>query len=92
MNDHVFTHRAEEEARDESILIRVDGASRPKAQALVSVYDSGFMQGDGVKTRPFQHPRLSQQGPTMVIIMEHSRPKIPAPSPLPPSRTCAVCR
>jgi branched-chain amino acid aminotransferase len=33
----------------------------------------------GVKTRPFQNPRLSQQGPTMVIIMEHSRQKLPRP-------------
>jgi branched-chain amino acid aminotransferase len=33
----------------------------------------------GVKTRPFQHPSLSQSGPTFVIIMEHSRPKIPRP-------------
>jgi branched-chain amino acid aminotransferase len=33
----------------------------------------------GVKTRPFQNPRLSQRGPTMVIIMEHSRPSLPRP-------------
>ena len=145
MTDHVSTHQAEEDARNEDILIWVDGALKPKAQATVSVYDSGFMLGDGVwegirlyngrwsfidehidrlfeaakaidldiarsrddvisavletqnangmvtdahcrlmvtrgvKTRPFQHPRLSQQGPTMVIIMEHSRPKIPRP-------------
>jgi branched-chain amino acid aminotransferase len=145
MNDHVSTHQAEEDARNENILIYVDGRIVPKAQAVVSVYDSGFMLGDGVwegirlyngrwtfldehidrlfeaakaidldigmtpesvtnavietqkangmttdaharlmvtrgvKTRPFQHPRLSQQGPTMVIIMEHSRPKIPRP-------------
>ena len=145
MTDHVSTHQAEEDARNEDILIWVDGALKPKAQAVVSVYDSGFMLGDGVwegirlyngrwsfitehidrlfeaakaidldigrsrnevisavletqkangmvtdahcrlmvtrgvKTRPFQHPRLSQRGPTMVIIMEHSRPKIPRP-------------
>ena len=145
MTDHVSTHQAEEDARNEDILIWVDGVLKPKAQAVVSVYDSGFMLGDGVwegirlyngrwsfitehidrlfeaakaidldigrsrdevisavletqkangmvtdapcrlmvtrgvKTRPFQHPRLSQRGPTMVIIMEHSRPKIPRP-------------
>lgn len=145
MNDHVSTHQAEEDARNDSILIWVDGALKPRAQATVSVYDSGFMLGDGVwegirlynnrwafidehidrlfeaakaidlniartkdqvisavletqvangmttdahcrlmvtrgvKTRPFQNPRLSQQGPTMVIIMEHSRPKLPRP-------------
>ncbi len=142
---HVTTHQAEEDARNEDILIWVDGTLRPKAQAVVSVYDSGFMLGDGVwegmrlydgrwafiddhidrlfeaakaidleigrtkaevvqavldtqaangmttdaharlmvtrgvKTRPFQHPSLSRQGPTMVIIMEHSRPKLPRP-------------
>jgi len=145
MNDHVSTHQAEEDTRNESILIWVDGALKPRAEAMVSVYDSGFMLGDGVwegirlynnrwsfldehldrlfeaakaidldiartrdlvesavfetqaangmttdaharlmvtrgvKTRPFQHPRLSQQGPTMVIIMEHSCPRIPRP-------------
>ena len=141
----VSTHRAEEDARNEAILIWVNGQIVPKAQAVVSVYDAGFMLGDGVwegirlydrrwafleehvdrlfeaakaidltmawdrdavkqalidtqtangmttdaharlmvtrgvKTRPFQHPRLSERGPTMVIIMEHSRPRIPRP-------------
>lgn len=145
MTDHVSTHAAEEDARNEQILIYVNGRILPKAQAVVSVYDSGFMLGDGVwegirlyngkwafidehmdrlfeaakaidldigmtpaqvidavhqtqqangmqtdaharlmvtrgvKTRPFQNPRLSQQGPTVAIIMEHSRPKIPRP-------------
>ncbi len=145
MTDHVTTHQAEEDARNEDILIYVDGRIVPKREATVSVYDSGFMLGDGVwegvrlydgkwafldehmdrlfeaakaidldigmdrdgvkkalldtqsangmtgdaharlmvtrgvKTRPFQHPNLSRQGPTMVIIMEHSRPKIPRP-------------
>jgi branched-chain amino acid aminotransferase len=145
MTDHVSTHQADDDARNEAIQIWVNGAIVPKAQAMVSVYDSGFMLGDGVwegirlynnrwsfldehidrlfeaakaidlnvartkkevvqavletqmangmvndaharlmvtrgvKTRPFQHPRLSQQGPTMVIIMEHSRPSLPRP-------------
>jgi branched-chain amino acid aminotransferase len=145
MTDHVSTHQAEEDARNEAIQIWVNGRIVPKAEAMVSVYDSGFMLGDGVwegirlyngtwafldehidrlfeaakaidldmarskddvkkamldtqmangmvtdaharlmvtrgvKTRPFQHPRLSQQGPTMVIIMEHSRQKLPRP-------------
>lgn len=143
--DHVTTHQAEDDARNEQILIWVNGRVVPKAQAMVSVYDSGFMLGDGVwegirlydctwafldehierlfeaakaidldialspdqvkqaildtqeanamqtdaharlmvtrgvKHRPFQHPSLSRSGPTMVIIMEHSRPKIPRP-------------
>ncbi|MCW1918913.1 D-amino acid aminotransferase [Rhodobacter sp. KR11] len=141
----VSTHQAEEDARNENILIWLNGAVVPKAQALVSVYDAGFMLGDGVwegirlynnrwsfldehidrlfeaalaidldiarskddvkkaitdtqsanqmttdaharlmvtrgvKSRPFQHPKLSRQGPTMAIIMEHSRPKLPRP-------------
>ncbi len=143
--DNVSTHQAEDDARNETILIYVNGRIVPKAQAVVSVYDSGFMMGDGVwegirlydgrwtfldehierlfeaakaidldirltpdqvmqavfdtqaanamttdaharlmvtrgvKTRPFQHPRLAQQGPTMAIIMEHSRQKLPRP-------------
>lgn len=142
---HVTTHQAEDDARNEHIKIWLNGRIVPKDQALVSVYDSGFMLGDGVweglrlyeghwafadehldrlfeaakaidldigmdraavmqaivdtqaangmtsdaharlmvtrgmKTRPFQHPSLSQQGPTITIIMEHSRPKIPRP-------------
>ena len=141
----VTTHQAQDDARNEDILIYVDGLIVPKAQATVSVYDSGFMLGDGVweglrlydgkwafldehmdrlfeaakaidldigldrkgvisalletqnanamttnaharmmitrgtKVRPFQHPSLSQSGPTFVIIMEHSQPKIPRP-------------
>lgn len=141
----VTTHQAEEDARNEAILIYVNGRILPKAQAVVSVYDAGFMLGDGVwegirlyngrwafldehierlfeaakaidldigmspdqirqaliatqtanamhsdaharlmvtrgvKTRPFQHPKLSQQGPTIAIIMEHSVPKLPRP-------------
>ena len=145
MTEHVSTHQADDDIRNESILIYVNGRIVPKAQALISVYDSGFMRGDGVwegirlyngrwtfidqhierlfeaakaidldiamtpaevidavlttqaandmtsdaharlmvtrgiKTRPFQNPKLSQQGPTVAIIMEHSRPKMPRP-------------
>jgi branched-chain amino acid aminotransferase len=145
MTDNVSTHQAEDDARNEAIVIYVNGQIVPKAEAMVSVYDSGFMLGDGVwegirlyngtwsfldehldrlfeaakavdidigltrnqlvqaifdtqaangmtsdaharlmvtrgvKTRPFQHPKLSQRGPTVVIIMEHSRPKLPRP-------------
>ena len=145
MTDHVSTHQAAEDARNEAIRIYVNGRIVAKAEAMVSVYDSGFMLGDGVwegirlyngtwafvdehidrlfeaakaidldiamtkpevhsalletqkanamvtdaharlmvtrgvKTRPFQHPRLSQRGPTVVIIMEHSRPNLPRP-------------
>ena len=48
MTENVATHQAEDDARNESILIWVNGQLVPKAQALVSVYDSGFMLGDGV--------------------------------------------
>lgn len=145
MGEHQTTHQAEEDARNDQIMIWLNGRIVPKAEALVSVYDSGFMLGDGVweglrlydgtwafagehldrlfeaakavdldigmsreevfqavldtqtanemttdaharlmvtrgvKTRPFQHPSLSRQGPTMAIIMEHSKPKIARP-------------
>lgn len=145
MTEHVTTHQAEQDARNESILIYVNGKIVPRDQANISVYDSGFMLGDGVweglrlyngkwafleghmdrlfeaakaidldigmdragvvaaleetrsanvmkhdaharlmltrgiKIRPFQHPSLSRSGPTMVIIMEHSRPSLPRP-------------
>jgi len=135
------THDAEDDPRNGDILIYVDGELTPRAEAKVSVYDSGFMLGDGmwegmrlyngtwaffdehmdrlfdsckavsldigmdrqgildaltmtaeangmitdvhcrlmvtrgVKVKPFQHPSLSRSGPTMVIIMEHSKPK-----------------
>ncbi|PIE10942.1 MAG: aminotransferase class IV [Rhodobacterales bacterium] len=140
-----ITHQSEDDARNEDILIWVNGTLEPRAEAMVSVYDSGFMLGDGVweglrlydgvwaflhdhldrlfeaakaidlnigmtrdeliaalretqaangfetdaharlmvtrgvKMRPFQHPALSVSGPTVVIIMEHSRPSIPRP-------------
>jgi branched-chain amino acid aminotransferase len=134
------THEADEDARNQDILIYINGALKPRAEATVSVYDSGFLLGDGmwegmrlyngvwaffdehmdrffnsckavsldvgmdkagiaealritaeanamttdvhcrlmltrgVKVKPFQHPQLSQSGPTLVIIMEHSKP------------------
>lgn len=140
-----ITHAAEEDRRNEDILIYVDGALKPRAEATVSVFDSGFMLGDGVweglrlhngrwafleahldrlfeaaraidldigmdragvaaaldavreangmtenaharlmvtrgvKSRPFQHPSLSRSGPTMVIIAEHSVPRVGEP-------------
>ena len=145
MIETVSTHQSEEDIRNEDILIYLNGKILPKNEAVVSVYDSGFMLGDGVweglrlynnrwafcdehldrlfeaalaidldiglsksdvidaliktqnsngmvnnaharlmitrgpKKRPFQHPALSQDGPTFVIIMEHSVPKIPRP-------------
>ena len=143
MTDFVTTHQAAEDLRNENIQIYLNGVLVPKERALVSVYDSGFMLGDGVweglrlyngawafldehldrlfeaakavdidigmnrvdvvealldtqaandmhtdaharlmvtrgvKKRPFQHPALSQSGPTVTIIMEHSQPSLP---------------
>ena len=48
MTDHLTTHQAEEDARNESISIYLNGKVVPKADAKISVYDSGFMLGDGV--------------------------------------------
>lgn len=145
MTINVSTHQATEDERNDNILIYVNGKIVPKNEAVVSVYDSGFMLGDGiweglrlyngkwafldehidrlfeasiaidlninmnrngviqalentriannitsdaharlmitrgVKKRPFQHPSLSQSGPTFVIIIEHSKPKLPRP-------------
>lgn len=145
MTINVSTHQAAEDERNNNILIYVNGKIVPKNEAVVSVYDSGFMLGDGiweglrlyngkwafldehidrlfeasiaidlninmnrngviqalentriannitsdaharlmitrgVKKRPFQHPSLSQSGPTFVIIIEHSKPKLPRP-------------
>ncbi|PSM16041.1 MULTISPECIES: aminotransferase class IV [Nitratireductor] len=138
--DSRTTHDADEDIRNRDIKIYVNGEIVPRDEAKVSVYDSGFMLGDGmwegmrlykgkwaffdehmdrffdsckavsldvgtdragildaltrtaqangmtddvhcrlmltrgVKARPFQHPRLSRSGPTLVIIMEHSKP------------------
>lgn len=139
-SESVSTHDAGTDPRNESIRIYVNGRIVPKAEAVVSVYDSGFLLGDGVwegirlyrgrwafldehlarlfeaaraidlkigmdaaelgkalddtarangmtddvharlmvtrgpKSRPFQDPRLSRAGSTVVIIMEHSKP------------------
>ncbi len=140
LNDTLTTHSSEHDPRNDDLLIYVNGALVPKDQAVVSVYDSGFMLGDGMwegmrlydgqwaffdehmdrlfgsckaidldigltrdqvralldqtaaangmtgdahcrlmitrgrKAKPFQHPSLSRWGPTIVAIVEHSRP------------------
>jgi branched-chain amino acid aminotransferase len=48
MNDKVTTHQAEDDARNQDVLIYVNGTLKPRSEAVVSVYDSGFMLGDGV--------------------------------------------
>jgi len=134
------THDAADDPRNDDLLIWVDGALMHKDEAKISVYDSGFMLGDGMwegmrlydgewaffdehmdrlfnalkavsldpgktpdeihallmetakangmtsdahcrlmitrgrKAKPFQHPALSKWGPTIVAIVEHSKP------------------
>lgn len=134
------THDADEDGRNKDIKIYVNGEIVHRDDAKVSVYDSGFMLGDGmwegmrlyngkwaffdehmdrffnsckavsldvgmdkdgvldalnrtaaangmtnnahcrlmltrgIKAKPFQHPSLSRSGPTLVIIIEHSKP------------------
>jgi len=46
--DHISTHEAKEDARNNDILIYVDGEIVHRDDAKVSVYDSGFMLGDGI--------------------------------------------
>ncbi len=46
--DHLSTHDAEDDARNADIKIYVDGEIVHRDAAMVSVYDSGFMLGDGV--------------------------------------------
>ncbi len=44
----VSTHSAEEDPRNNDILIYVNGELLPRHEAKISVYDSGFLLGDGV--------------------------------------------
>lgn len=140
MTDSHSTHDAEADVRNDDILVYVNGDLVPKAEAMISVYDSGFMLGDGMweglrlyngrwaffdehmdrlfnslksvsidlqmgsediraildrtaaangmtndahcrlmitrgrKAKPFQHPGLSRFGPSVVAIIEHSKP------------------
>lgn len=46
--DHVSTHDAAADARNDDIKIYVDGSIVHRDDAKVSVYDSGFMLGDGI--------------------------------------------
>ena len=48
MANQISAHQAEEDERNEKILIYVNGVIVPKKDAVVSVYDSGFMLGDGI--------------------------------------------
>jgi len=42
------THNAQEDGRNENVLIYVNGALMPRAEASISVFDSGYLVGDGI--------------------------------------------
>lgn len=42
------THRYQTDPRNQSILININGELFPRAEAKISVFDSGFILGDGV--------------------------------------------
>jgi branched-chain amino acid aminotransferase len=73
-----------EAARAVDIDLRLDRSGVVKAlletQAANNMHTDAharLMVTRGVKVRPFQHPSLSQSGPTFTIIMEHSTPTHP---------------
>ena len=41
-------HDYEDDPRNETVLVMVNGELRPRAEAVVSVFDAGFVLGDGV--------------------------------------------
>ena len=42
------THEYEDDPRNETVLISVNGKICPRSEAMVSVFDAGFLLGDGV--------------------------------------------
>lgn len=42
------TQHSASDPRNDDVRVWVDGALRPRAEATVSVFDSGFVLGDGV--------------------------------------------
>ncbi len=42
------THEYQDDPRNATILININGELVPRAKAMVSVFDSGFILGDGV--------------------------------------------
>ena len=42
------THNAEKDPRNESIKISVNGELLPRNEAKISVFDSGYLVGDGI--------------------------------------------
>ncbi|MDG2480925.1 MAG: aminotransferase class IV, partial [Alphaproteobacteria bacterium] len=48
MNEQRGTHHYQDDPRNADVLIYVHGELVPRARAMVSVFDSGFILGDGV--------------------------------------------
>ena len=46
--DSLSTHDAETDPRNDDLQLYVNGRIVHRSQAVVSVYDAGFMLGDGV--------------------------------------------
>ena len=42
------THEYEDDPRNKTVLISVNGKLLPRSEAMVSVFDAGFLLGDGV--------------------------------------------
>ncbi len=42
------THNAEPDSRNEDVLISINGELFPRSEAKISVFDSGYLVGDGV--------------------------------------------
>ena len=42
------THEYEDDPRNETVIISVNGKLYPRSEAMVSVFDAGFLLGDGV--------------------------------------------
>ena len=42
------THDFGDDRRNETVLVSINGQLRPRAEAMVSIFDSGFLMGDGV--------------------------------------------
>jgi branched-chain amino acid aminotransferase len=66
-NPYVGTHDALPDARNESVLIYINGDLVPREQAKISVFDSGFLVGDGV----WEGIRL--QDGVLLFLGEHMR-------------------
>ncbi|MDX6296200.1 MAG: branched-chain amino acid aminotransferase [Nocardioidaceae bacterium] len=45
---HTGTHEFVDDGRNDAVLVSVNGELKPRAEAVVSVFDSGFVLGDGV--------------------------------------------